>query len=106
VAKATKIDLFGQLNGIDFHIEIVPDEGERGLDVLIKSAEYLKSKGALPRPQGKSFGGGNKQAPPEKCPTCELPIEPRNWTTKDGKQFKVYQCPDVKDHFKPIFKPA
>jgi hypothetical protein len=105
MAKAKVIDLFGVIQGIEFHIALEPDEDESGVDVLVKSAAYLVSKGAQPRPDPvKGFGGGfgraKAQEPiPTDCPVCQKALAHRDWS-KDGKTFDVVKCPADESHFR------
>lgn len=103
MATVNKVDLFFQLNGIDAHIELAPDEGEKGMDWLIKACDYLASKGAKPRPQPGRFGGSGgkaKEPLPQSCPTCDGVLVAKDWTAKDGKAFKIWRCEADDQHFK------
>jgi len=102
VATAKVIDLFGMIDGIDFHISLEPAEGENALDLLIRSTAYLKSKGAGPRPQkGFGGGGGKKSEPvPTNCPVCEATLTSKDWTNKEGRAMKIWKCPKNEEHIK------
>jgi len=91
--------------GFEGHIALIPGEGESGFTLLQTASKALKGAGCQPRPV-KSFGGGSGKSasqPPDKCPDCGAAVVVKDWT-KDGKSFKIYQCPSDKAHFKPVFK--
>jgi hypothetical protein len=105
-AATTKaIDIFGTLNGLDFHIALEPAAGESGLDVLIKATKYLAENGALPRvqPGQRSYSRLVAKEPepiPENCPDCKSALRTKNWTNKAGKAFVIHSCPQNEEHFK------
>jgi|GEM_PF-2036795 len=103
MATTKVIDLFGQLKGIDFHLAIEPNEGESGMEALVKAVDYLVSKGATGRPV-KSFGGGGggkpKELPLTICPTCQGEVVQKEWTSKDSKKFIIHSCKRDDTHYK------
>lgn len=108
--KLNKVDLFFSLNGIDAHIELEPVEGEKGLAEILKVTQYLKESGALPRVNQSKFGGSGKfntkREPTEtdgKCPTCSEALKEKQWTRRDGKVYRVLQCPSDEKHFKEFY---
>ena len=102
MATTKVIDLFGVLKGIDFHLAIEPNEGESGMEALVKAVDYLVSKGATGRPQGKGWGGGGKpkEPPATICPTCQSEVVQKEWTSPDQKKFVIHFCKRDDTHYK------
>lgn len=94
----TKIDLFFSYQGLEAHLEIVPDEGEDLVHVLESEVRRLIASGAQPRPlPGRGGYGGNAKTknivPNESCPNCGGAVEERNGTNKQsGKPWRLRLC--------------
>jgi hypothetical protein len=108
----SKIDLFGILNGLDFHLEITPSEGESAMTLLQQATKKLREIGAQPRPvpqRGGSSGrgGGFNASKPQvfvnglECEQCGGGIIEKTGTSKAGKPYTLRVCATQKEgHYK------
>lgn len=99
-----ELDLFYLTpSGGEIHLKLVPDAGEGLIELAISADRQLAAAGFGPRPS--KFGGGKKPVePPTTCQQCGGQIISRDWTSQDGKQFKVYKCKQDEKHFKPVYQ--